>query len=313
MRSFLRFSAVAAMAAAPFMTHIGASQAQASRTFVSGYGADTGACGITAPCRSFAYAAPQTASGGEITVLDSAGYGPVTIAQPLTITNPGGVEAGVTATSGVIAVTVTVTSGTVVLRGLTLEGVGVGATGVSMSSTLIGTATLDIIDCVIKDFAGNGIAISTTSTSIRQLIAVVDNTRSLNNVGTGLLVQASNAAQVLLQVYQSTFDGNATGVSLAYGNVTLGYGSLFANSHADANTNGGIDLTNSSASLIMKNSTAINNLGGGSLIVANDATVYLFDSNVIDSFNMAGSCCAAGDGTNDLFDLPGGLTTFTKH
>ena len=100
MRSFLRFSAVAAMAAAPFMTHIGASQAQASRTFVSGYGADTGACGITAPFRSFAYAAPQTASGGEITVLDSAGYGTVTITGSLTITNPGGVEAGITVTSG---------------------------------------------------------------------------------------------------------------------------------------------------------------------------------------------------------------------
>jgi hypothetical protein len=52
--------------------------ALAARTWVSGHGADSGACTLAAPCRTFAFALTQTASGGEIDVLDPAGYGPVT-------------------------------------------------------------------------------------------------------------------------------------------------------------------------------------------------------------------------------------------
>jgi hypothetical protein len=54
-------------------------------TFVSGKGTDSGACPVTAPCRSFAFALTQTAAGGEIDVLDPAGYGTVTIAKPISI------------------------------------------------------------------------------------------------------------------------------------------------------------------------------------------------------------------------------------
>lgn len=64
----------------------------ASQTFVSGAGNDSGACGLAAPCRTFAYAITQTSVSGEIVILDSAGYGPVTITQSVTISNPGGVR-----------------------------------------------------------------------------------------------------------------------------------------------------------------------------------------------------------------------------
>src|SRR5580658_5850422 len=85
--------------------------AQAVRTFGSGHGTDSGTCGVGSPCRTFAFAATQTAAAGEIVVLDSAGYGAVTITQSLTITNPGGVEAGVTAPSGGDAITINTTNG----------------------------------------------------------------------------------------------------------------------------------------------------------------------------------------------------------
>ncbi len=60
-------------------------QAGPNWTFVSGKGTDSGACPVTAPCRSFAFALTQTAAGGEIDVLDPAGYGTVTIAKPISI------------------------------------------------------------------------------------------------------------------------------------------------------------------------------------------------------------------------------------
>jgi hypothetical protein len=75
-------------------------QAGPNRTWVSGRGTDAGGCPVTAPCRTFAFALTQTAVGGEIDVLDPAGYGPVTITKSISIVNDGvgvaaiGVESG---------------------------------------------------------------------------------------------------------------------------------------------------------------------------------------------------------------------------
>src|SRR5215467_9895859 len=56
-----------------------AAPAQVQRTFVSGLGNDANPCSRTAPCRTFTQAMSQTNSGGEVIVLDSAGYGPTSI------------------------------------------------------------------------------------------------------------------------------------------------------------------------------------------------------------------------------------------
>src|SRR5262249_27657593 len=74
--------------------------ALSNRTFVSGNGNDANPCSLSAPCRSFAGALTQTNAGGEIAVLDTAGYGAVTINKAVSIVNEEGVEAGITATSG---------------------------------------------------------------------------------------------------------------------------------------------------------------------------------------------------------------------
>jgi hypothetical protein len=88
-------------------------------------------CGVGSPCRTFAYALTQTNAGGEIAVLDTAGYGIVTINKALSIVNSGGVEAGIGVTSGGTAITINAGSAdTVGLRGLTLEGAGIGQNGI---------------------------------------------------------------------------------------------------------------------------------------------------------------------------------------
>src|SRR5215831_20301569 len=104
--------------------------ALSNRTFVSGSGSDTNPCSLGAPCRSFAGALAQTSPGGEIAVLDTAGYGAVTIGQAVSIVNEEGVEAGITATSG-DGITINAGASDVVnLRGVTL----VGATGSGKAS-----------------------------------------------------------------------------------------------------------------------------------------------------------------------------------
>src|SRR5437867_994768 len=107
-------------------------QATSLRTFVASTGLDTNPCSRTSPCRSFAAALVETAPSGEIIVLDSAGYGPVTINQSVTIVSPPGVYAGITATSGNgITISGTTQNDVVVIRGLTINGGGTGNAGIS--------------------------------------------------------------------------------------------------------------------------------------------------------------------------------------
>src|SRR3982750_4378097 len=90
--------------------------AASNRTFVASTGLDTNPCSRTAPCRSFGSAVALTSSGGTVLVLDSAGYGPVTIAQSVAIIAPPGVYAGVTATGGnAIIISGTAASDTITL------------------------------------------------------------------------------------------------------------------------------------------------------------------------------------------------------
>ena len=96
------------------------------RTFVASNGADTNPCSLTQPCRAFAAALLQTNAGGEIIVLDSAGYGPVVIDKAVSIIAPAGIYAGVTATSG-NGIVVNAPGAAVVLRGLEINGTGTSA------------------------------------------------------------------------------------------------------------------------------------------------------------------------------------------
>jgi hypothetical protein len=93
----------------------------AQRTFVASYGADTNPCSATQPCRSFATAMTVTDMNGEVLVLDTAGYGTVTIGQSVTIAVADGVYAGITVTAG-SGVTVNGAGIEVALRGLAING-----------------------------------------------------------------------------------------------------------------------------------------------------------------------------------------------
>src|ERR1700687_6160544 len=76
--------------------------ALANRVFVSARsGNDSNSCNnILTPCQTFAGAVLQLNPGGEAIVLDSGGYGPVTITQAVTIEAPAGVLAFIHPPSG---------------------------------------------------------------------------------------------------------------------------------------------------------------------------------------------------------------------
>jgi hypothetical protein len=147
------------------------------RTFVSGTGNDANACTRTAPCRNFQRAIDETLTGGEVIVLDSAGYGPVNITRGIQLISPAGVYAGITAFSGAaIAVNVPAAE-KVVLRGLTLNGLG-GDYGVYVTSV----GRLYLQQLVVKGFASAGIYVRTDATPDARFV-VEDSVFHDNNVG----------------------------------------------------------------------------------------------------------------------------------
>jgi hypothetical protein len=96
---------------------------------------------------------------GEVVVLDSAGYGTFTIAQPVSITAPAGVYAGISVFSGGIGVNIS--SGWVVLENLVINGLG-GAHGIYVS----GPAKVRVSNCTIANFSMSGVTALESDTSL---------------------------------------------------------------------------------------------------------------------------------------------------
>lgn len=136
-----------------FATTPGA-HAQLNRTAVSVAGNDANNCAVATPCRSFGRAITQTNAGGEIVALDSAGYGPFTIDRSVTVEAAPGAYAGITATTGnAVQITAGATDH-VVLRGLTINGLGTAAAGIAFTG---GGAEVQVENCLITGFANWGI------------------------------------------------------------------------------------------------------------------------------------------------------------
>src|SRR3954468_6938399 len=103
---------------------------QATRTWVSGIGDDANPCSLTAPCKTFAGAISKTAPHGEISVLNPGGFGELTINKSITISGDGTL-AGVIASTGTNGIIVNAgPSDVVVIRGISINGVGGGTNGI---------------------------------------------------------------------------------------------------------------------------------------------------------------------------------------
>jgi hypothetical protein len=178
------------------------------RAYVGSYGNDANTatnCGPTTPCRTFATAMTVADIGGQVIVLDSAGYGSVVITKSIAIIAPEGIYAGLTVASGGTAVDIATAAVDVVLKGLTITGQG-GGYGISMTAgnslhvekTTIakftsGTglrvqtpATAHVVDSVVRDNA-YGIVAGTGAT-----VGVIGS-RVLNNSSEGIEIRTSAA------------------------------------------------------------------------------------------------------------------------
>lgn len=154
----------------------------AQRTFVSAAPGvvDNPACSLVAPCRQFSAALLATSPGGEIIVLDSAGYGTVTIGQSVSIIAPPGVYAGISVFGGDGVGVFTISSDKVVLRGLSINGQGGGG---NSGIHVLGSGTVYIERCTVANIGGIGIQIDGGRIHIRDTLVQGSTLSGLHLIG----------------------------------------------------------------------------------------------------------------------------------
>lgn len=219
--------------------------AQATRTWISGVGDDANPCSRTAPCKTFAGAISKTAAGGEINLIDSGGFGGVTITKSITL-RAVGVEAGmlVAGTNGIVINAAATDK--IVLEGLDLEGLKNTGSVPPLSGVLITRAGEVLIrDCDIRNF------------------------------DTGILIQTVDQARVTVD--QSMLTGSNNGIIV---NSTPGFGHLkLFNSLLVGNTNAGIKVTGANNDVFIANNQILGSTK--SLDIQSGGLVRSFGNNVI--------------------------------
>jgi probable HAF family extracellular repeat protein len=204
-----------------------------SRSFAATTGSDANDCSVTTYCRTLASALASTSPGGEVVIVSSGGYGPVTITQPLVITAIGA-DASITATSG-NALTIN-TAGNVTITGLDLNGGGTGTDGILVQAV----GFLRLNNAQIQNFANNGIEFVAASGNL----AVYDS--KINDSGhDGLLLQATGAQAY---VHNTNFDNNAfAGADSVLGSMTIAESAAHNNRYGFYADGGTVSLTSDSA------------------------------------------------------------------
>ena len=173
-------------------------QAQATRTWVSGVGDDVNPCSRTAPCKTYAGAISKTAKDGEISTLDPGGFGTLTITKSITVNGGGGGQGYGSVLSALApqGFLVNITDAadvrkTARLIGLDINGASSGTDGIRM---IAGNA-LHIENTNIDGLAGDGVDINIAGANVVEVF--MKNVSIRNCVGNGVIMQATNASGVV--------------------------------------------------------------------------------------------------------------------
>jgi hypothetical protein len=269
------------LAIAALVPLLHAAPAGAQIAYVSAHGSDANPCTLTQPCRHFQRAHDQTAAGGEVTVLDTADYGLLTISKAISVTAPDGIEAQIMTTAPGDAITVNAGTGDVVnLRGLTLSGGGVGNNGISFTSG----GALRVQHCVIRGFTNGGLVAQPSGDSSYMITDTVIS--DIPYVGILIAPTGRAGATALLkrvQLLRIVGKPNASAFALS-AVLTNGavFGSVSDTSASDSRV--GFEVDGFSSQLIIDRSEIINNQFG---LAANQGLINLGNSSMVANERIA--------------------------
>ena len=254
--------------------------AQATRTWVSGVGDDVNPCSRTAPCKTFAGAISKTATNGEINVLDSGGFGSITITKSITI-DGAGAHASILA-ANVNGITVNGPSITVNLRNLSINGAGF-TTGNGIRIVQASGVNIDNVN--IMNFAGTGtngraISIETASGGVRVNVA----NSSIYNMENHAIHSAPTGGNVILVIDNVRISrGALAAVNLQLLTAASIYRSALTNNRNAA----AVRLEQSTATATIANSLLANNAAGVTNATAGQAPAVFLYGNTITGNTVA--------------------------
>lgn len=267
-----------------------------ARTWVSGKGVDQAGCGpIATPCRSLQFAHDQTNPGGEIDVLDSAGYGSLVINRAITIIGDG-VIAGVLAQPGGTAININAgATDAVILRGLTVEGQATGQYGIRFNSG----GSLTVANCLVQNFGGSsGVGIFLAPSTGTPTILISNTTTSYNAyVGIWFLPSGTGAAK--LEIDKVIANNSPYGIAVNTGLSTAKTTAGITNSSAASNASVGVYAGGANTRLMVDRSVATGNYLG---IQSQDPAIVYVGRSVItkNSAGLAGSGTIFTYGNNQI-------------
>jgi Right handed beta helix region len=274
-------------------------QALVVRAWVSGHGNDVAGCGApTNPCRTLQYTHDNiVAAGGEIDILDPAGYGTLNITKAISIVNDGVGTAGVQTNSGTA---ITINAGptdAIYLRGLNIDGLQTtGYTGIDFASG----GDLTVVNCVVRNFSLEGLHIHPTAGTVT--IGIYDSLFMGNDIGIEYEPLSGNASTTAI-IDHVRADKNIFGGIGIDGSSASSSRARFTISYSTASNNGGYGVSSDGAFLTASveiNNTTLDGNASFGLWAIGASTAYLARS-VLD-YNGA-------DGVNNETVSPGGLFT----
>ena len=265
-------------AAALVMGFSTAAFAQATRTWVSGTGADANPCSRTAPCQTFAGALIKTATHGEISALDPGGFGTININKGITLNGTGTLASILAAgTTGVIVNAPT--TDTVIVRDVSINGANTGtngvrylagkaltldhvwihgfngATGRGVDMNLTNNGNLRIIDSRILNVLEDGVR---ANTSLGIAEAMIENTHIADCGGDGIEVLAN----ARVNVSNSRMVHNINGVNSTGANSQTNLDDVYVSNNSTAGLRASASSIRVSDSIIANNSTGLLLVGG---------------------------------------------------
>ena len=266
--------------------------AQATRTWVSGVGDDVNPCSRTAPCKTFAGAISKTATNGEINVIDSGGFGAITIIKSITIDGAG--AHGSILAANINGVTVNGPGITVNLRNLSINGAGF-TTGNGIR--ILQAAAVNIDNVNIMNFAGTGtngraISVETATSGVRVNVA----NSSIYNMENHAIHSAPTAGNVVLVLDNVRVSrGALAAINLQQLTAASVYRSALTNNRNAA----GVRLEQSTASVTIANSLLANNAAGVTNATPGQAPAVFLYGNTITGNTVA----ALQNGTGSVTSL----------
>jgi len=267
-------------------------QAQASRTWVSGVGDDANPCSRTAPCKTWAGAISKTAACGEIDALDPGGFGAVTITKSITLDGTGTMASILASLTTGITINAAATD-VITIRGISINGFCNGLRGIN----LLSAKTVNIEDCVIFRFNGNGIQ----STDANGLRLNIRNTVIRDNTGDGINIVAAQGGLARVSLQNVSLNGNANGLHARSGVTVTASESVFAGNTAagafsDNTVAGSFAVVRIQRSQISGNNVGVQ-AGSGAGV---SASVVEIGQNQID-FNTSNGVLISTGGTVETF------------